>query len=127
MAGLLAGSLRGWGMVGAAAMAPWREFWPLPLTGPSQPLALHSDTMGRLPRQGPIRSAALRFVILARLPYGRPNQPAALHSDTMARLPYDRRVSRVSLHSETTETTSGNRCMSIAYTIRDANLSARID
>ena len=41
-------------MVGAAAMAPWREFWPLPLTGPSQPWALHSDTMDRLPWERPL-------------------------------------------------------------------------
>lgn len=35
-------------MVGAAAMAPWREFWPLPLAGPNGLPALQSETMARL-------------------------------------------------------------------------------
>lgn len=59
-------------MVGAAAMAPWREFWPLALAGPNQPLALRSDTMARLPWQGPIRSAALHSHTIQRLPWEGP-------------------------------------------------------
>ena len=41
-------------MVGAAAMASCREFWPLPLTGLNQPGALRSEIMARLPWERPL-------------------------------------------------------------------------